>query len=1214
MSDALSWAVRVHVEEVCTRFESAWQAAGPPPRIEDYLAEATGPEGQALMWELLLLDLHYRRRRGEQPDALEYTARFPAAGDLVGEALAARGPSVPRPAVAESTDAPSRAGPAQAGSTEPEGGGAAGAAAAGPSNPTIPGYEFRGELGRGGMGAVIRCRDLHLDRDLAVKVLLDRYKGEPHLVQRFLAEARIHGRLQHPGVVPVHELGELPDRRPYFTMKLVEGRTLADLLKERADATRDLPRFLTIFEQVCQTLAYAHSKRIIHRDLKPSNVMVGAFGEVQVMDWGLAKVLKQGGQAAAADETPAADGSPAGNGDLERVTQPGAVLGTYAYMAPEQARGEVERLDERSDVFGLGAILCEVLTGNPPFAGANSEELSARAQACDHAAAFAALDTSGADGELLRLAKGCLAADLAERPRDAGAVAAAMAAYLAGVQERLRRAELERATAQARAVEERKRRRVALGLAAAVLALLAAGAGGGLFVQHQAAERRAERQASQARRDAEQRQAVEFALEKAVVLRQQAHWREAQAVLEQARHVLGDAGPDDLRQRLDVADGELVLVNRLDAIRQRRAAIGEGEFDTRTAAHDFGVAFREAGLGAAGDDEETVAARVSTSGVAAALVAALDDWAAVTPDPDKRAWILGVARRAAPDSWGDRFRTLAVWQDRQALQGLADEALRDDGAKLGELSPQALAVLGVLLGDGDKALPLLRAAQRRYPGDFWLNIHLGYALYSAKNWEEAVAYSRVAVALRPDSALAHNNLGGALNEQGRWREAEAAYREAIRLRPDFPLAHYGLGGALNEQGRYKEGEAACREAIRLKPDSPLAHSNLGAALGGQGRWQDAEAACREAIRQKPDSALAHSNLGGALAGQGRWREAEAAYREAIRLRPDYPLAHYGLGGVLNEQGRYKEGEAACREAIRLKPDSPLAHSNLGSALGGQGRWQDAEAACREAIRQKPDFALAHNNLGSALGSQGRYKEAEMSCREAIRLKPDFAQAHCNLGHALREQGCFAEALSSLRRGHALGSKVPGWSYPSADWVQQCEGLAAADKKLSAVLSGQAEPANAAEGLALGQLCQQHKHRHAAAVRFYANAFAADPRLAADLRQPHRYNAACSAALAAAGEGEDAKNLPDKVRVMMRRQALDWLRADLALWAKVAGRAEPAAKQAVRQTLTHWRQDTDLASVRDRAALDRLPDDERQQWRALWSDVAALLAKAGTTPP
>jgi len=223
-------------------------------------------------------------------------------------------------------------------------------------------------------------------------------------------------------------------------------------------------------------------------------------------------------------------------------------------------------------------------------------------------------------------------------------VAARVAAYQAAVQERLRQAELGRVAADARAVEERKRRRVSLALAAAVLALVGLAAGGGLFVQHQADQRRAD----QARREGEQRQAAEFALEKAVALRQQARWREARAVLDQARQGLGGAGPDELRHGLDVAEGELALVSRLDAIRQRRAMIVEGRFDYRTAAHDYAAAFRDAGLGVVGEDEAAVAERVRASGVAAPLVAALDDWAFLAEEPASRSWALGVARRADP--------------------------------------------------------------------------------------------------------------------------------------------------------------------------------------------------------------------------------------------------------------------------------------------------------------------------------------------------------------------------------------------------------------------------------------------------------------------------------------------------------------------------------------------------------------------------------------
>ena len=155
-------------------------------------------------------------------------------------------------------------------------------------------YRFDGEIARGGMGAVLRGRDVDLGRDLAVKVLLEKYVNRPDVARRFIEEAQIGGQLQHPGVVPVYDIGRFGDR-PFFTMKLVKGQTLAAILGERADGSADRSRLLGIALQVAQAMAYAHAKGVIHRDLKPANIMVGAFGEVQVMDWGLAKVLAEGG-------------------------------------------------------------------------------------------------------------------------------------------------------------------------------------------------------------------------------------------------------------------------------------------------------------------------------------------------------------------------------------------------------------------------------------------------------------------------------------------------------------------------------------------------------------------------------------------------------------------------------------------------------------------------------------------------------------------------------------------------------------------------------------------------------------------------------------------------------------------------------------------------------------------------------------------------------
>jgi serine/threonine protein kinase len=337
-------------------------------------------------------------------------------------------------------------------------------------------YGIEGEIARGGMGMVLRARDPDLGRTLAVKVLLGKHHGNDAAIGRFLEEAKVCGQLQHPGVPPVHEVGTLPDGRPFFAMKLVKGETLANLLDQRPHPSQELPRFLGIFEQVCQTVAFAHSRNVIHRDLKPANVMVGAFGEVQVMDWGLAKLLTQELPAEAMGPTGTSTFFTSRTGVSPLETQPGTVLGTPSFMPPEQARGQTTHLDARADVFSLGGILCVILTGQPPYTGKDMPTALRQAAEGDTADAFARLDGCGADAELITLAKTCLAYQPTQRPPEAAAVASAVAHHRLGVEQRLRQAEIAQAQAEVKAREERKSRRLTLLLSfMVILALLGAG-------------------------------------------------------------------------------------------------------------------------------------------------------------------------------------------------------------------------------------------------------------------------------------------------------------------------------------------------------------------------------------------------------------------------------------------------------------------------------------------------------------------------------------------------------------------------------------------------------------------------------------------------------------------------------------------------------------------------------------------------------------------
>jgi serine/threonine-protein kinase len=342
--------------------------------------------------------------------------------------------------------------------------------------PDAAGHALFERIGVGGMGEVYRCGDDALQRDLAIKVIRAELRENAVAQERFLREARLTGSLQHPGVVPVHQLGRLADGRPCYTMKLVRGRSLDDILCDEPGGPERLPRLLAVVEKVCQAVAFAHSRGVIHRDLKPANVMVGEFGEVQVMDWGLAKELSRAEPTVPPGEATQNVGTVGGGEEAAGLSRAGAALGTPAYMPPEQAAGDWDIVDERADVFALGAMLCEILTGRTPYPGANPNEVLRRARRGDLAAAFTRLGQCGAEAALTTLCRECLAPEREGRPRHAGVVAERLASYQADVRERLRQAELERARAEVQSLEQRKRRRLRAALALAALLLLSGGA------------------------------------------------------------------------------------------------------------------------------------------------------------------------------------------------------------------------------------------------------------------------------------------------------------------------------------------------------------------------------------------------------------------------------------------------------------------------------------------------------------------------------------------------------------------------------------------------------------------------------------------------------------------------------------------------------------------------------------------------------------------
>ncbi len=431
------------------------------------------------------------------------------------------------------------------------------------SLPTLAGpYELGEEIAHGGMGVVYRATDTTFGREVAVKVLHEKYGLASDVMRRFTDEAWITGQLQHPAIPPVHDRGTLPDGRPFLAMKLIRGRSLDQLLAERPDPAHDRGRFVAVFEKICEAVAYAHAHKVLHRDLKPANIMVGNYGEVQVMDWGLAKVLD-------AQPGPTADPGATSGGtaihslrDSDGVsTQAGSVLGTPAFMPPEQALAATGKIDPRSDVFGLGAILAVILTGKPPFASGSTETTRIQAAQGNVEECFARLDACGADPELVGLCKRCLAPQQEQRPANAGEVAWAVADLRAAADERARQAELERVKAAGekvaaalQAAEQRKRRWVQLALAAAIGVLLLGVGVVAWWQERQAGARRAEaesRERDERERRVRNAEAVATLLDQSEEVLRAEDSGKAAVILGAAEKRAAEGGAEELAGRLD---------------------------------------------------------------------------------------------------------------------------------------------------------------------------------------------------------------------------------------------------------------------------------------------------------------------------------------------------------------------------------------------------------------------------------------------------------------------------------------------------------------------------------------------------------------------------------------------------------------------------------------------------------------------------------------
>jgi len=380
--------------------------------------------------------------------------------------------------------------------------------------------------------------------------------------------------------------------------------------------------------------------------------------------------------------------------------------------------------------------------------------------------------------------------------------------------------------------------------------------------------------------------------------------------------------------------------------------------------------------------------------------------------------------------------------------------------------------------------------------------------------------------------------------------ATSLLQRILAEHPDDYATNLHLGNALVKRDA-KEAIGYFRAALAVRPNAVVATNNLAVALRAAGRLDEAVACYERALRLDPGYAPAYSNLGLVFRDQGKLNEAQASFERAIE-------AHLNLGNLLRRKNEPARAIEFYRQAARLIPGDARPHYSLGLIIAEQGQDDDAIKHYQESVRLDPSLFQAHNNLGKLLTKQGRLDEAIQHLQAAVTIEPGDNLSHKNLGVALQQKGHLDQALVHLFQSYYL------------------------------------------------------KKEYVAAAKLCTETFTAAPKLADDIQAGHRFRAAKAAAIAGCGGGADGVELGEAERARWRQQALDWLRIDLAAWTTRLESAGPEGRDEVQKALTPWSNDPDLAGLRDADALQKLPPGERQEFRALWQGVSALLRSAETT--
>ncbi len=849
-------------------------------------------------------------------------------------------------------------------------------------------YEILALLGAGGMGEVYRARDPRLGRDVAIKVLPERFAAIPDRLGRFAQEARAASSLNHPNIVTIHEIGET-EGLAFTVMELIEGPTLRHLM--RTEQPLPARKVLDIGCQLAEGLAQAHAAGIVHRDLKPENVMLTRDGYVKILDFGLAKLRSDGGgserpRGEPISELPTWAGAPG-----PPKTGAGALMGTVGYMSPEQARGRP--VDHRSDQFALGAMLYEMVTGRTPF----QRETPVQTLAAIIEDEPAPLKNPAFPAPARWVVERCLAKDPAERY----ASTLDLARELRSVRQHLSEVgSLGAAMATARA---RWHPRLRLGpglvtLGVAVLSLF-------LFVR----------------------------------AREPLHrWIESRTPLPAQKRVavlpFDLASPDaEDRFRSDgLAEALTVRLARLEPFQLGLTVVPASDV------REGGVTTAEAARRTLGATL-VVSVRLRRLGDHLRLDARLVDAAGSRvlrslPPRDHPLDALSL-QDGLVEAVADLLELPLAPAERRVLQ--------HDSTAVGGAYPLYLQARGNLqrfehAGNLERAISLLQKALEQDPAYALAYAALGEAywrLYELQKRPELVALAqdncRKAIGLNDLLAPVHVTLGMIHRGTGKEREALTDLQHALDRDPRSAEAYREMGRVQRALGRTKEAEQAFRRAEELRPSDWAVHNYLGALYVAMNRLAEAEARFRRVIALAPNNPRGYTNVGAVCFRQGRLEQAEDAFRRSVAIRSTAPAAS-NLGTTLFFLGHYEEAARAFEVAVKQNDRDAGAWLNLGRAqYEGPGTREKARAPLErsislgeEQLAVNPrdagllaDLADAHAMLGDA------WPARDLTTR-ALKLAPNDSEVLYTSAGIDEVLGYREAALQKVGRALAMG--YPRW--------------------------------------------------------------------------------------------------------------------------------------------------------------------------------------------